>query len=91
MLGSWEGSAKYLDRQEEFVWSITSNNVSEFYKAVIWNGEMERDGDRFRLVITPVKTAPFQIRMLNGEQLELTGGEDAPSQWSRKESVLARC
>jgi hypothetical protein len=91
MLGSWEGSAKYLDHQEEFVWSITSNNVSEFYKAVIWNGEMERDGDRFRLVTTPVKTAPFQIRMLNGEQLELTGGEDTPSQWSRKESVLARC
>ncbi|MEX5220162.1 MAG: hypothetical protein NW701_20270 [Nitrospira sp.] len=91
MLGSWEGSAKYIDHQEEFVWSITSNNLSEFYKAVIWNGEMERDGDRFRLVTTPAKTAPFQIRMLNGDQLELTGGEDPPSQWTRKESILARC
>jgi hypothetical protein len=91
MLGAWEGSAKYLDRQEEFVWSITANNVSEFYKAAIWNGEMERDGDRFRLVTTPAKTAPFHIRMLNGEQLELIGSEGLSSQWNRKETILARC
>ncbi len=91
LLGAWEGSAKYLDRQEEFVWSITSNNVSEFYKAAIWNGEMDHDGDGIQLVALPAKTVPFQVRMVNTNQLEMIGTDGVPAQWSRKDSVLARC
>jgi hypothetical protein len=91
LLGSWEASARYLDHEEEFVWAITSNNTSEFYRAVLWRGEMERDGDRFRLVTTPAKAAPFHIKVLNKDQLELTGSEGGTAQWGRKDNILSRC
>ena len=38
LLGTWESSARYVDRREEFVWSVNSNNLSEFYRAISWNG-----------------------------------------------------
>lgn len=91
LLGAWEASARYVDHQEEFVWSITSNNTSEFYRAVLWRGEMERDGDRFRLVTTQAKAAPFHIKVLNKDQLELSRGEGGVSQWGRKDNILSRC
>jgi hypothetical protein len=91
LLGAWEASARYLDHEEEFVWSITSNNTSEFYRAVLWRGEMERDGDGFQLLTTPAKAAPFHIRVVNKDQLELSESEGGTSQWGRKDNILARC
>jgi hypothetical protein len=91
LLGAWEASARYLDHEEEFVWSITSNNTSEFYRAVLWRGEMERDGDGFQLLTTPAKAVPFHIRVVNKDQLELSESEGGTSQWGRKDNILARC
>jgi hypothetical protein len=91
LLGVWEASAKYVDRQEEFVWSIAANNVSEFYRAMLWSGDMERDGDRYRLIAMPAKTVPFHIKVINQDTLELTDSEGTASQWGRKDNLLARC
>jgi hypothetical protein len=91
LLGTWEGSARYVDRREEFVWSISSNNLSQFYRALSWSGEVEREGDRYDLVTVPAKTIPFHMKQINQDALELTDSEGQASQWSRKENVLARC
>ena len=91
LIGTWEGSAKFMDHQEEFVWSITSSNFSEFYKAVLWAGRIEHDGEILRLVAVPTKTTPFQFKVVSGEALDLTDSEGTVSQWSRKGSRLARC
>ncbi|MET0514434.1 MAG: hypothetical protein ABW047_03770 [Nitrospiraceae bacterium] len=91
MVGTWEGSARFVDHQEEFVWTITPGNVSEFYKSVLWTGRIEHDGDSLRLVVVPTKTAPFQFKVVNGEALDLTDSEGTVSQWNRKHSRLARC
>ena len=91
LLGMWEGSAKYLDRREDFVWLITSNNVSEFYKAVRLGGLMERDGDRFRLTTMPAGATSFHLKAIKGATLELTSGDGPTSQWERKEKGLAEC
>ena len=91
LVGTWEGSAKFVDHQEEFVWSITSGNVSEFYKAVLWAGRIEHDGEILRLVVVPTKTAPFQFNVVSAEALDLTDSEGTVSQWSRKHNRLARC
>ena len=64
LIGTWEGSAKFVNHQEEFVWSITSGNVSEFYKAVLRSGRIEHDGDILRLVVVPTKDAPFQFKVV---------------------------
>jgi hypothetical protein len=91
LLGTWEASARYVDHQEEFVWSISSNNLSEFYRAMAWSGEVERDGDRYDLVTLPAKTTPFRMQQINQDTLELTDTEGQGSQWGRKENILARC
>jgi hypothetical protein len=91
LLGTWEASARYVDHQEEFVWSISSNNLSEFYRAMAWSGEVERDGDRYDLVTLPAKTTPFRMKQINQDTLELTDTEGQGSQWGRKENILARC
>lgn len=91
LLGMWEASARYVDRQEEFVWSIASNNLSEFYRAILWSGDIERDGDRFQLVTMPGKTVPFRVKVINQDMLELTDSEGMTSQWGRKDSLLGRC
>jgi hypothetical protein len=91
LLGTWEASARYVDHREEFVWSVASNNLSEFYRAMSWNGEVERDGDRYDLVAMPAKTIPFHMKQINPDILELTDSEGQASQWSRKDTALARC
>lgn len=91
LLGVWEASARYLDREEELVWSIGSSNMSEFYRAVLWSGETQRDGDRVRLVTMPDKAAPFHLKLLNQDSLELTNSDEMTSQWGRKEKILSRC
>jgi hypothetical protein len=91
LLGTWEASARYVDHTEEFVWSISSNNLSQFYRAILWSGETERDGDRYQLVAMPAKTVPFRMKQVNQDTLELTDSQGIPSQWSRKDNVLARC
>lgn len=91
LLGMWEGSAKYLNRREDFVWLITSNNVSEFYKAVRWSGVMQRDGDRFRLATMPAGATSFHLKTIKGDTLELTTADGSTSHWGRKEKELANC
>lgn len=91
LLGVWEASAKYVDHEEEFVWSITANNVSQFYRAMLWSGDMERDGDGYRLIAMPAKTVPFHIKLINQDILELSDSEGAASSWGRKDNLLARC
>jgi hypothetical protein len=91
LVGVWEGTTKFVDRQEEFVWSINSNNVSEFYKAILWGGEIRRDGTTLQLVAVPDQPAPFRVSIRTDQALELSGTDGVPSQWSRKETILARC
>jgi hypothetical protein len=91
LIGTWEGAAKFMDRQEEFVWTITSGNVSEFYKAVLWSGRIEQTGEVLRLVVVPTKAAPFQFKVVSDQALDLTDSDGTVSQWSRKDSRLARC
>ena len=89
--GTWEGSAKFVDRQEEFVWTITSANVSEFYKATSQRGRIEPDQDRFKLIIAQSKTPPLLMRVLAQDKMELTDSSGAVSQWNRNEKLLSRC
>ena len=91
LIGTWEGSAKFIDRQEEFVWTITAANVSEFYKATSQTGRIEPDQDRFRLVVPQGKTPPLSARVLAHDKMELTDNSGAVSQWHRNEKLLSRC
>ncbi|GMV51300.1 MAG: hypothetical protein AMXMBFR67_28430 [Nitrospira sp.] len=91
LVGTWEGSAKFVDRQEEFVWLITSANVSEFYKAITQTGRMEADGDRFKLIVPQSKSTPLTVRFQAQDKLELTDGSGASSTWGRSEMQLTRC
>lgn len=91
LVGTWEGSAKFIDRQEEFVWTITSANVSEFYKATSQSGRIEPDQDRFKLIAGQSKTPPLLIKILAQDKMELTDSSSTVSQWSRNEKLLSRC
>ncbi len=91
LVGTWEGSAKFVDRQEEFVWTITSANVSEFYKASSQTGRIEPDQDRFKLIIAQSKTPPLLMRILAQDKMELTDSSGTVSQWNRNEKLLSRC
>lgn len=91
LVGTWEGSSKFVDRQEEFVWTITAANVSEFYKATSQTGRLEQEQDRFRLVVAQGKTPPLSIRVLSQDKLELADTSGTLSQWNRNEKLLTRC
>ncbi len=91
LIGTWEGSAKFIDRREEFVWTITPSNVSLFYKATSQSGWIEPDGDRFKLIPGQRKTAPHFIRVLASDKMEMTDNSGSVSQWSRNEKLLSRC
>lgn len=91
LVGTWEGSAKFVDRQEEFVWTITSANVSEFYKATSQSGRIEPDQDRFKLIATQSKIPPLLMKVLAQDKMELTDHSGAVSQWNRNEKLLSRC
>lgn len=91
LVGTWEGSAKFVDRQEEFVWRITSAHVSEFYKATSQRGRIEQEQDRFRLAVPQGKTPPLSIRLLASGQMELLDNSGTVSQWGRSEKQLTRC
>lgn len=91
LIGTWEGSAKFLDRQEDFVWTITAANVSEFFKATSQTGRLEQEQDRFRLVIPQSKTPPLSVRVLSQDKMELTDPSGTVSQWNRNEKLLSRC
>jgi hypothetical protein len=91
LVGTWEGSAKFVDRQEEFVWTITSANVSEFYKATSQKGRIEQHQDQLRLVSLHGKTSPLSIRLSASGQLESLDDSGTASQWGRSEKQLTRC
>lgn len=91
LVGTWEGSAKFVDRQEEFVWTITSANLSEFYKATSQTGRIEPDQDRFRLVVPQSKTPPMSVRVLAQDKMEVIDNSGTVSQWNRNEKLLSRC
>ena len=91
LVGTWEGSAKFVDRQEEFVWTITPANVSEFYRATSQSGRIEKEQDRFRLIVPQSKTPPLFVRVLAQDKLELTDNSGTVSQWNRNEKLLSRC
>ncbi len=91
LIGMWEGSAKFVDRQEEFVWTITSANVSEFYKATTQTGRVEPEGDRFKLIPARSKTLPLSMQVFSRDKMELTDNSGAVSQWHRNEKLLPRC
>ena len=91
LVGTWEGSVKFVDHQEEFIWTITAANVSEFYKATSQTGRIEQEQDRFRLVVTQGKTAPLSVRVVSQEKMELTDTSGTVSQWNRNEKLLSRC
>jgi hypothetical protein len=91
LVGTWEGSAKFVDRQEEFVWTITAANVSEFYKATSQTGRIEPDQDRLRLVVPQGKNPPLSVRVLARDKMELTDNSGTVSPWSRNEKLLSRC
>lgn len=91
LVGTWEGSVKFVDHQEEFIWTITAANVSEFYKATSQTGRIEQEQDGFRLVVTQGKTAPLSVRVVSQEKMELTDTSGTVSQWNRNEKLLSRC
>lgn len=91
LVGTWEGSAKFVDRQEEFIWTITAANVSEFYKATSQTGRVEQEQDRLRLALAQGKTPPLSVRVLSQEKMELTDNSGTVSQWHRNEKLLTRC
>ena len=91
LIGTWEGSAKFVDRQEEFVWTITSANVSEFYKATSQSGRIEQEQDRFRLAVPQSKTPPLSFRVPAPDTMELVDDAGTVSQWGRSEKLLSRC
>jgi hypothetical protein len=91
LVGTWEGSAKFVDRQEEFVWTITSANLSEFYKATSQKGRIEPEQDRFKLVVAQGKTPPLFMLVLTQDKMELTDSSGTVSQWNRNEKLLSRC
>ena len=91
LIGTWEGSSKFVDRQEEFVWTITAANVSEFFRATSQTGRIEQEQDRFRLVVPQSKTPPLSIRVLSRDTMELTDASSTESQWNRNEKLLSRC
>lgn len=91
LVGTWEGSSKFVDRQEEFVWRITAANVSEFFRATSQAGRIEQEQDRFRLVVPQGKTPPLSLRVLAQDKMELTDPSGAVSQWNRNEKLLTRC
>jgi hypothetical protein len=91
LVGSWEGSAKFVDHQEEFVWTITPGNVSQFYRATMQSGRLEQDGDTFKLVTQQGKSPAPAIRILESDKMELTDSSGTVSQWTRNEKLLSRC
>ena len=91
LVGTWEGSSKFVDRQEEFVWTITAANVSEFFRATSQTGRIEQEQDRFRLVVPQSKTPPLSVRVLSQDKMELTDTGGTVSQWNRTEKLLSRC
>ena len=91
LVGTWEGSAKFVDRQEEFVWTITAANISEFYKATSQTGRIEQEQEQFRLVVPQGKTPPLSVRVLSQDKMELTDNSRTVSQWNRNEKLLSRC
>lgn len=93
LVGTWEGSSKFVDRHEDFVWTITSANVSEFYKATSQTGRIEpdQDRDRFKLIVAQSKTPPLLMRILAQDKMELTDNSGTVSQWNRNEKLLSRC
>ena len=91
LVGTWEGSAKFIDRQEEFVWTITSANASEFYKATSQSGRVEPDQDRFKLIAAHSKMPPLLMKVLGQDKMELTDSSGTLSQWNRNEKLLSRC
>ncbi|HMV56704.1 MAG TPA: hypothetical protein PKD38_05830, partial [Nitrospira sp.] len=91
LVGTWEGSSKFVDRQEDFVWTITAANVSEFFKATSQTGRIEQEQDRFRLVVPQSKTPPLSVRVLAQDKMELTDTSGTVSQWNRNEKLLSRC
>ena len=91
LVGTWEGSVKFIDRQEEFIWTITSANVSEFYKATSQSGRIEPDLDRFKLIPGHGKTTPLFMRVQASDKMELTDSNGTVSQWNRNEKLLSRC
>lgn len=91
LVGTWEGSAKFVDRQEEFVWTITSANVSEFYKATSQKGRIEQHQDQLRFVLPQGKTPPLSVRLSASGQVETLDEGGTVSQWGRSEKQLTRC
>ena len=91
LVGSWQGSARFVDHLEEFVWTITAGNLSEFYRATLHSGRLEQDGDQFRLAVPQGKSPALAIRVLAQDKMELTDQSGAVSQWGRSEKLLSRC
>ena len=91
LIGTWEGSARFVDRREEFVWTITSANVSEFYRATTQSGRIEPEQDHFKLIPAQGKTAPLLMRIQGPDKMELTENGGAVSQWNQNEKLLSRC
>ena len=73
------------------IWTITSANVSEFYRATSQSGRIEKEQDRFRLIVPQSKTPPLFVRVLAQDKLELTDNSGTVSQWNRNEKLLPRC
>ncbi len=91
LVGTWEGSSKFVDRYDDFVWTITSANVSVFYKATSQTGRIEPDQDHFKLIVARSKTPPLFMHVLAPDKMELTDHSGTVSQWSRNEKLLSRC
>jgi hypothetical protein len=91
LLGTWEGAAKFVDHQEEFVWTLKPGNLSDFYRATLQSGRLEQDGDTFTLVVPQSKQPPLAIRMPEPDTMELVDSSGAASQWTRNEKLLSRC
>ena len=71
--------------------TLTSCNVSEFYKATSQSGRIEPDQDRFKLIATQSKTPPLLMKVLAQDKMELTDHSGAVSQWNRNEKLLSHC
>ena len=91
LVGTWEGSAKFVDHQEEFIWTITAGNLSEFYRATLQTGRLEQDNDQYRLVVPQGKSPALAIRFPSKDQMELTDPSGSVSQWTKNEKLLSRC
>jgi len=91
LVGTWEGSAKFVDHQEEFVWTITTGNLSQFYRATLQSGRLEQDGDQYRLVVPQGKAPALAVRFPSKDHMELTDPSGTVSQWTKNEKILSRC